>query len=67
MNKGKGVELSFRSRGRSFIAPGTPVVTRLTRTMGFMELPQNRGDPVSLSPSMPEFIYQESNLCHHPD
>jgi hypothetical protein len=38
MKKGKGTERVFASRCRSRNAPGRPIVTRLTRTMGFMEV-----------------------------
>jgi hypothetical protein len=45
MSKGKGNGSLFRIRCRSFVAPDRPVQTRLTRTMGFVE--------VSRSPCMP--------------
>ena len=38
--KGKGNGPSFRPRCRSIAAPGRPMVTRLTRMMGFVEMPQ---------------------------
>lgn len=38
MSKGKGTESLFRIRCRSFVAPDRPVQTRLTRTMGFVEV-----------------------------
>jgi hypothetical protein len=38
MSKGKGNGSSFRIHCRSFIAPVRPVQTRLTRTMGFVEM-----------------------------
>jgi hypothetical protein len=41
MSKGKGTGPSFRSRSRSCSAPGRPVMTRLTRTMGFVEISQS--------------------------
>ena len=38
MSKGKGNGSSFRIRCRSLVAPDRPVQTRLTRTMGFVEM-----------------------------
>ena len=40
MRKGKGAEPSFRPRCRG-VAVRRPVLTRLTRTMGFVELPHS--------------------------
>jgi hypothetical protein len=39
MKKGKGTESLLPRRCRSFMAPGRPVLTRLTRTMAFIEVP----------------------------
>jgi hypothetical protein len=45
MSQGNGNGPSFRMRCRSFVAPERPLQTRLTRTMGFVE--------VSRSPCIP--------------
>ena len=39
MRKGKGARVSHHSRCRGVFIAGRPVTTRLTRTMGFVELP----------------------------
>ena len=41
--KGKGNRPSFHIRSRSSMLRGAPVVTRLTRTMGFVEVSQSPG------------------------
>jgi hypothetical protein len=41
--KGKGNRPSFHTRSRSSMLRGAPVVTRLTRTMGFVEVSQSPG------------------------
>jgi hypothetical protein len=45
--KGKGYGSSFHLRSRSAVLRGRPVVTRLTRTMGFVEMSQSSGAPGS--------------------
>src|ERR1041384_415684 len=46
--KGKGNRPSFHTRSRSSTLRGAPVVTRLTRTMGFVEVSQLPGVPGSI-------------------
>jgi hypothetical protein len=46
--KGKGNRPSFHLRSRSSMFRGAPVVTRLTRTMGFVEVSQSTGVPGSI-------------------
>lgn len=46
--KGKGNRPSFHIRSRSSMLRGAPVVTRLTRTMGFVEVSQSPGVPGSI-------------------
>lgn len=41
--KGKGNRPSFHMRSRSSMLRGAPVITRLTRTMGFVEVSQLPG------------------------
>jgi len=41
--KGKGSGPSFHVRSRSSMHRGAPMVTRLTRTMGFVEVSQSPG------------------------
>lgn len=48
MVKGKGNRPSFHIRSRSSMLRGAPVVTRLTRTMGFVEVSQSPGVPGSI-------------------
>jgi len=48
MGKGNGVEPSFHLRARRRVLAGGPVLTRLTRTMGFVEL--------SLSPGVADSV-----------
>jgi len=43
--KGKGIESSFYPRARSSMLRGVPVITRLTRTMGFVEQAHSPGVP----------------------
>lgn len=45
--KGKGNRPTFHVRSRSSRLRGAPVVTRLTRTMGFVEVSQSSGVPGS--------------------
>ena len=47
MSKGKGNGSLFRIRCRSFVAPDRPVQTRLTRTMGFVEVSRSPCKPGS--------------------
>jgi hypothetical protein len=47
--KGKGNRPSFHVRSRSSMLRGAPVVTRLTRTMGFVEVSQSPGVLGSIS------------------
>ena len=46
--KGKGNRPTFHIRSRSSMHRGAPVVTRLTRTMGFVEVSQSSGVPGSI-------------------
>jgi len=58
--KGKGTGPSYHTRSRSSLLGGRPVVTRLTRTMGFVEVSQSPSVPGSMStpgddaPELPE-------------
>ena len=49
--KGKGNRPSFHTRSRSSMHRGAPVVTRLTRTMGFVEVSQSQGVQGSIGTS----------------
>ena len=48
MRKGKGAGPSFHTRRRSSLVAGRAVVTRLTRTMGFVELSELPGTSGSI-------------------
>jgi hypothetical protein len=60
--KGKGNGPSFHLRSRSATHRGSPVVTRLTRTMGFVEVSQlpgaqgSIGTPGEDAPDSPDVL-----------
>jgi hypothetical protein len=63
MKKGKGTESLLPRRCRSFVAPGRPIVTRLTRTMAFIEVPFAPCAPGSIGASGDED--PESGVWNH--
>jgi hypothetical protein len=49
--KGKGTGPTFSTRTRSHTLRNAPVMTRLTRTMGFVEMSHSPGVPGSMDAS----------------